>query len=132
MYTNICKYMFRISFHTFTHVCCCQLPQRNAQYRAIKVKTIPIHVWRDPECSRSLRLRFRNNQHMKAVSLSALRTGSLYPSGNISGTHFRYRLNQPQGHSVAGRIMSIKNSNDIIGNRTCDLPKCKRFCMPNA
>jgi hypothetical protein len=29
---------------------------------------------------------------MKAVRLSALRTGRLYPSGNIPGTHFFYRL----------------------------------------
>jgi hypothetical protein len=44
------------------------------------------------------------------------------PSGNIPGTHFRYRLSQNQGHSAAGRIMSMKNSNDIIGNRSRDLP----------
>jgi hypothetical protein len=33
-------------------------------------------------------------------------------------------LSHPQCHSAAGRIMSIKNSNDIIGNGTCDLPAC--------
>jgi hypothetical protein len=33
-------------------------------------------------------------------------------------------LGQPHGHSAAGRIMSIKNSNDTIGNRTRDLPAC--------
>jgi len=43
---------------------------------------------------------------MKVVRLSALRTGRLYP----------------KGHSAAGRIMSMKNSNDTIGNQTCDLP----------
>ena len=32
--------------------------------------------------------RFQDNQHMKVVRLSALRTGSLYPPGNIPGTHF--------------------------------------------
>jgi len=26
--------------------------------------------------------------------------------------------------SEAGRIMSVKNSSDTIGNRTCDLPAC--------
>jgi hypothetical protein len=55
---------------------------------------------------------------MKVVRLSTLLTGYLYPAGNIAGTHFRCRLNQPQGRSAAGRIMSIKNSNDTIGNRT--------------
>jgi len=43
------------------------------------------------------------------------------PPGNIPGNHFCQRLRQPQGHSAAGRIMSMKNSNDTIGNRTRDL-----------
>jgi hypothetical protein len=30
-------------------------------------------------------------------------------------------LSQPQGHSAARRIMSMKNSNDTILNQTCDL-----------
>ena len=32
--------------------------------------------------------RFQDNRHMKVVSLSALRTGRLYPPGNIPGTQF--------------------------------------------
>jgi hypothetical protein len=55
---------------------------------------------------------------MMVVRLSALRTGRLYPPGHIPGTHFCYRLTQPQGHSVTGRNVSMKNSNDNIGNRT--------------
>jgi hypothetical protein len=51
---------------------------------------------------------------MKVVRLSALPL----PPGNIPGTHFCQRLSQPQGHSVARRIMLIKNSNDTIGNQT--------------
>ena len=43
------------------------------------------------------------------------------PPGNIPGTHFSQRPSQSQGHSAAGRIMSMKNSNDTIGNRTHDL-----------
>ena len=58
---------------------------------------------------------------MKVVRLSDLRTGRLYPPGSIPGTHFCYRLSRPQGHSAAGRIVSMKNSNDTIGNRTSDL-----------
>jgi hypothetical protein len=61
---------------------------------------------------------------MKVVRLSALRTGRLYPSGNIPGTHFCSRLSRPQGHSAAGRIMSTENPNDTTGNRTRDLPVC--------
>ena len=47
---------------------------------------------------------------MKVVRLSALRTGRHYPPGNIPGTHFCLGLSQSQGHSVAGRIMSMTSS----------------------
>jgi len=33
-------------------------------------------------------------------------------------------LSRPRGHSAAVRIMSIKKSNDTIGNRIRDLPAC--------
>ena len=56
--------------------------------------------------------------------MSALRTGRLYTPGNITGTHFCHRLSQPQSHSAAGRIMSMNNSSDTIGNRPRDLPAC--------
>ena len=48
---------------------------------------------------------------MEVVRLSSLSTGRLYPTGNIPGTHFYYRLSRPQGHSAIGKIMSMKNSN---------------------
>ena len=54
------------------------------------------------------------------------------PAGNIPGTHFCYRLSQPQGHNAAGRIMSMKNSNDTIGNWTRDLPTCSAVPQPTA
>ena len=40
----------------------------------------------------------------------------LYPQLNTPGTHFCQRLTRLQGHSAAGRIVSMKNSNDTIGN----------------
>ena len=46
------------------------------------------------------------------------------PPRNTPGTRFCQRLSQPHGHSATGRIMSLKNSNDTIGNRTRDLPVC--------
>ena len=52
---------------------------------------------------------------MKVVRLSALRTGCLYPPGNIPGTHFFWRLSWPQGRSAAGRTKSMKNSSDTSG-----------------
>ena len=66
--------------------------------------------------------RFRDSRHTKVVRLSAVSTGHLYPPGNIPGTHFRQTLSRPQGHSATGRIMSMKNSNDTVGNRIRDLP----------
>ena len=69
---------------------------------------------------------------MKVVVLSVLRTGHFYPPGNIPGTYFFYRLSQPQGHSAAGRIISTKNSNDTIGNRTRDLPVFSAVPQPTA
>ena len=65
------------------------------------------------------------------VRLSALRTGPLYPAGNIPGTHFCYRLSRPQGHSAAGRIMSVKNCSDTSGNRSRDLPACSSVAQPH-
>jgi hypothetical protein len=55
---------------------------------------------------------------MKVAWLSAPCTGRIYPlpqTGNIPGNN--QRLSLPQGHSAAGRIMSMKYSN-TIGYRT--------------
>ena len=54
------------------------------------------------------------------------------PPGNIAGTHFCYRLSQPQGHSVTGRIISMKNCNDTIRKQTHDLPTCSVVPQPTA
>jgi len=54
------------------------------------------------------------------------------PTGDILGTHFCYKLSQPLGHSVAGRIESIKNPNNLIQNRTCDLLACSAVPQPAA
>ena len=48
-----------------------------------------------------------DNRHIEEVRLSALRTGRFKPPGNIRGIHFCQRLRRPQGHSAAGRIMSV-------------------------
>ena len=41
-------------------------------------------------------------------------------------------MSKPQGHCAAGRIMSMKKSNDTIGNRTRDLPACSAVPQPTA
>jgi hypothetical protein len=53
-------------------------------------------------------------------------------SVNSPNSHFCYRLSRSQGHSVAGRIMLMKNFNDTIGNRTHDLPACSAVSQPTA
>jgi len=58
------------------------------------------------------------------VRLSALRTSRFLTPGNTPGTHFCYKLSRPQGHSAIGTIMSMKNTNDTIWNRTSDPPIC--------
>jgi len=40
--------------------------------------------------------RFHDNRHVKAVRLSALTHRPPLPRGNAPGTHFCYRLSQPQ------------------------------------
>ena len=41
-------------------------------------------------------------------------------------------MSRPQDHSAAGRIISMKTSRDIIGNRTRDLPACNAMHQPTA
>jgi len=73
----------------------------------------------------------RQSAHEGGKFVSSTHRPSLLP-GNIPGTHFCCRLSQPQGHSEAGRIMSMKESNDTIGNRTRDLPTCSAVPQPTA
>jgi hypothetical protein len=89
-----------------------------------KSKAIPLQAWTGPEGYRRLRLpRFQDNRHMKLIRLSALRTGRLYPPKKYSWYSFLLESGStPRGHSAAGRIMSMKNSNYTIVNRTRDLP----------
>jgi hypothetical protein len=60
---------------------------------------------------------------MNVVGLTAQGTGRFYPPGKITGTYFSCRLSRSQGLSAAER-MSVKISEDTIGNRTRDLTAC--------
>jgi hypothetical protein len=60
----------------------------NATNSKGKGKAIPWQAWRLLEFREVEAPRFQDNHHMKVVSLSALRTGRLYPPGNIPATHF--------------------------------------------
>ena len=76
--------------------------------------------------------RFQDNRHMKVTRLSALRPRRLYCPGNAPGTHLCQRLSLPQGHSVVGRTMLMKNSSDTIGIRTRDHLACSAVPQPAA
>jgi len=54
----------------------------------IKGKAIPLQAWAGHEGSRRWRIPDFKSRHMKAVRLSALCTGRLYPPGKNPGTHF--------------------------------------------
>jgi hypothetical protein len=51
---------------------------------------------------------------------------------NTPSTHFCYSLCQPQGHVAVGRITSMKNSSDPIGNQTHNLMACSPVPQPMA
>jgi hypothetical protein len=61
----------------------------------------------------------------------SLRRRPPFTPRKIPGTHFCQRLSRTQGHSTAARIRPIEKSNDLIGNRTRDLPACSIVPQPN-
>ena len=75
-------------------------------------------------------MKFLDNRHIKVITFSAVRTGHLYSPGNIPGTHFCYRISQPQDRSSLGRIQLMKISNNPTGNRNRDLPACRAVPQP--
>jgi hypothetical protein len=67
-----------------------------------------------------------------AVRLSALRAGRpLLPRRFLVLISVK-RLRRHQGHSAGGRIRWIEKSNDLIGNRTRDLPASSIVPQPTA
>ena len=89
-----------------------------------KGKVVPLQAWSDPEDSRKLRFpHFMTTAQDGGKVVSLTHQPPLLPR-NTPGTHFCWSLSRPQDHSATGRIMSLKNSNETIENRTRDLPVC--------
>jgi len=55
---------------------------------------------------------------MKVARLSAQRTDRRYLTGDIYGTYFCHSLCRPLDQNAVGKIKSMKNPSDLIGNGT--------------
>jgi hypothetical protein len=89
-----------------------------------KDKAVPLQAWSGPECSRKLRFPDFITTAQDGGKVVSLTHRPPLPPGNTPDTLLCWRLSRPHGHSATGRIMSLKNSNDTIGNRTRDLKVC--------
>jgi len=90
----------------------------------VKGKADPLQAWSGLEGSRKLRFPDLMITAQDGGNVVRLTHRPPLPPGNTPGTHLCWRLSRPRGHSATGRIMSLKNSNDTIGNRTRGLPVC--------
>jgi hypothetical protein len=89
-----------------------------------KGNAVPLQVCSGPEGSRKLRFSdFMTAAQHDGKNVSLTHRPPL-PPGYTPGTHFCWMMSRPQGHSATGRIMSLKNSSNTIGNRNRDLPVC--------
>ena len=87
-------------------------------------RSVPLQAWSGPEGPRKLRFPDFMTTAQDGGKVVSLTHRPPLPSVNAPGTHFCWRLSSSQGHSAIGRIMSMKNSNDTIWDRTSDLPIC--------
>jgi hypothetical protein len=88
-------------------------------------EAIILQAWTGPEGSRRLRLyqNSRQSAHECGKFVSPTHRPPLLPRKNFWYS-FLLEAEPSEGHSAAGRIMSMKNYNDTIENRTRDLPAC--------
>ena len=78
-----------------------------------KSKSVPLQAWSGPEGSRKLRFPDFMTTAQEGGKVVSLTHRPHLSTGNSPGTH-----------SAIWKIMSMKNSNDAIWNRTSDPPIC--------
>ena len=74
--------------------------------------------------------RFRDNLHVQHGNIVIHPQRPHLAPTKYSCTHFCYRRSRPQGHSAAGMIMSVNNSEYATLNRTRDLTTCSALPEP--
>ena len=72
----------------------------------------------------------RWSAHEGGKVVSPMQWSPLPPPKRYPWYSFLLEAKSTLGHSTAGRILSMKNSNDTIGNWTCDLPACIIVLQP--
>ena len=86
-------------------------------FRRFNFLAVPLKAWSGPEGSRKWRFPdFMSWQDGGKVA--SLTHRQPLPPGNISGTHFCWRLSRRKD------LMAMKNSNDTSWDRTSDFPIC--------
>ena len=88
-----------------------------------KRKAVPLQAWSGPEGSRKLTFPDFMTTAQDGGKVVSLMHRPPLPPGNTPGTHSVRRLVYPRV-IVRPEGLSLKNSSDTIGNRTCDLPVC--------
>jgi hypothetical protein len=68
--------------------------------------------------------------HKRLSEVVSLTLRPPYSPRNIPGTNSFWRLSQLRGHNATRTIISIEKSDDLIGNRTCDIPSCSEISQP--
>jgi hypothetical protein len=94
---------------------------QNVKKAVFILSMYPVTGLERPLGSRSLRLsEFLDVRHMKVVRLSAVRADHLYPK-RYSSYSFMLEAESTPEPCGAGRVKSMKNPSDSIGNRTAIL-----------
>jgi hypothetical protein len=90
-------------------------------------KAIPVQAWTGPEGPRRVSLPDCKSVDTWRWKVCQPYTLAAFTSQEIFLVLISVRgLSRAQGHNADGRVLSVKNFNDTIGNRTRDLSACTR------